>query len=107
MSSLFAALLIETTALRVGNANSPCSRAPSKCPLPVLLLAGCCAWHNPTVSSAASVTYDFGYRMERALDPNKRGPSDEIQEQETGAGLEMLDAMCNPPVPEPTPTIIQ
>ena len=30
---------------------------------------------TPAAAHAASATYDFGYRLERSLDPDKRGPS--------------------------------
>ena len=50
---------------------------------------------------AASVTYDFGYRLERAIDPTKRGPATGgIDDADGEDGSLMLDAMCNPPMPQ-------
>lgn len=49
---------------------------------------------TPAAAHAASATYDFGYRLERSLDPDKRGPSDD------SAVSDILASMCNPPVPE-------
>ena len=48
---------------------------------------------------AASVTYDFGYRLERALDPDKRGPA---EDDETSGASALMD-MCNPPAPDAAP----
>ena len=48
----------------------------------------------PAAAHAASATYDFGYRLERSLDPDKRGPSDD------SAVSDILASMCNPPMPE-------
>lgn len=47
---------------------------------------------------AASVSFDFGYRLERAMDPDKREPA---TEDEVGGGYDALMAMCNPEPPEP------
>ena len=49
---------------------------------------------TPAAAHAASATYDFGYRLERSLDPDKRGPSDD------SAVSDILASMCNPPMPE-------
>ena len=49
----------------------------------------------PAAAHAASVSYDFGYRLERSLDPDKRGPA-----SDDSAGSDLLAAMCNPPAPE-------
>ena len=49
----------------------------------------------PAPASAASVTYDFGYRLERALDEDKRGPA-----EDAGGGAEALMNMCAPPTAE-------
>merc|ERR1712217_604864 len=50
----------------------------------------------PASASAASVTYDFGYRIERAIDPDKRGPAEDF-----GGGMDALMRMCEPPdIPE-------
>ena len=51
---------------------------------------------TPAAAHAASATYDFGYRLERSLDPDKRGPSDD------SAVSDILASMCNPPMPEAT-----
>mmetsp|Transcript_51523 Transcript_51523/g.170727 ORF Transcript_51523/g.170727 Transcript_51523/m.170727 type:complete len:356 (+) Transcript_51523:24-1091(+) len=53
-------------------------------------------------ASAASATFDFGYRFERALDPEKRGPATDEglpMEEEREDGISLLDAMCNPAPP--------
>ena len=51
---------------------------------------------RPPPANAASVTYDFAYRFERALDPEKRGPA--TPDVDLG-GMSALDAMCNPMPP--------
>lgn len=51
---------------------------------------------HPALVHAASVTMDFGYRIERALDPDKRGPAEEDYDL---GGMSALDAMCNPVAP--------
>lgn len=48
------------------------------------------AFRAPLPASAASVTYDFGYRLERALDEDKRGPAEDLD------GSEALLRMCSP-----------
>ena len=50
----------------------------------------------PTPASAASVSYDFGYRLERSLDEDKRGPASD----DFGGGAEALMNMCGPPTAE-------
>ena len=56
--------------------------------------AGLSGWlAAPRASRAASVSYDFGYRLNRALDPEFRGPADD------NAVSDALSAMCNPPPP--------
>ena len=70
---------------------------------PLRSAAACAALAAPAAARAASVTYDFGYRMERALDPEKRGPATgeaSTSDDEGAGGMSMLDAMCNPPPPE-------
>ena len=56
---------------------------------------------TPAAAHAASATYDFGYRLERALDPDKRGPSDD------SAVSDIMASMCNPPMPavDPAPAL--
>lgn len=49
----------------------------------------------------ASVTMPFAYQLERALDPEKRGPAE--MDFDAG-GMSALDAMCNPTVPPPPMT---
>lgn len=49
-------------------------------------------------ATAASVSYDFAYRLERAIDPEKRGPASGEVDLDAG-GMSALDAMCNPPMP--------
>lgn len=44
-------------------------------------------------ANAASVSYDFGYRFERAIDPDKRGPASDDEVSDA------LAAMCNPVMP--------
>ena len=56
---------------------------------------------TPAAAHAASATYDFGYRLERSLDPDKRGPSDD------SAVSDIMASMCNPPMPavDPAPAL--
>ncbi len=56
---------------------------------------------TPAAAHAASATYDFGYRLERAIDPDKRGPSDD------SAVSDIMASMCNPPMPavDPAPAL--
>ena len=63
--------------------------------LPLLLSS---APLRPSASHAASVSYDFDYRLERALDPEKRGPASGDYEYDS-PGSNALDAMCNPAPP--------
>ena len=49
----------------------------------------------PSAAHAASNTYDFGYRLNRALDPDFRGPVSDVD----AGGMSALDAMCNPVMP--------
>jgi hypothetical protein len=64
------------------------------------------AAHHPQSASAASATYDFGYRLERSLDPAKRGPAtafiDGTSAEDTDDGASLLDAMCSPVLPPPS-----
>ena len=46
----------------------------------------------------ASVGFDFGYRLERAISPDKRGPADPEVDW-SSSGMSALDAMCNPGPP--------
>ena len=48
------------------------------------------AWLPSTSASAASVSMDFGYRLERSLDPDKRGPAEDV------GGMDLLMGMCEP-----------
>lgn len=50
----------------------------------------------PAAVSAASVSYDFSYRMGRALDPDQRGPADD-----SAGGFDALMGMCDPPPEAP------
>ena len=62
--------------------------------IPMASRAASLAAALPASAHAASVSYDFAYRLERAIDPEKRGPA-----TEDAGGMSALDAMCNPPVP--------
>ena len=42
----------------------------------------------PSAAHAASNTYDFGYRLNRALDPDFRGPVSDVD----AGGMSALDA---------------
>ena len=66
-------------------------RRPQGIRTPTWLLAAL-----PTPASAASVSYDFGYRLERSLDEDKRGPASD----DFGGGAEALMNMCGPPTAE-------
>ena len=48
---------------------------------------------SPNAAHTASVTMDFAYRLERSLDPEKRGPA--TGDSEDG-GMSALDMMCDP-----------
>ena len=76
-------LLTQLSALRLG--------APTAKPS---LATGGLTVLTPAAAHAASATYDFGYRLERSLDPDKRGPSDD------SAVSDILASMCNPPMAE-------
>ena len=41
---------------------------------------------------------DFGYRFERALDPDKRGPA--TDDEPPAGGMDLLMSMCEPSAPE-------
>ena len=57
-----------TLSLTVGPQKAAVSRRAAMGGAAATLLA-------PGAASAASVSYDFGYRLERALNPEKRGPA--------------------------------
>ena len=56
--------------------------------------------NHAAAARAASVSYDFGYRLERSIDPEKRGPASDDAE----GGMDLLMAMCNPPSLEESAT---
>lgn len=58
-------------------------------------VAGWLAILHSAPASAASVSMDFGYRFERALDPDKRGPA--TGDEFGGGGMDLLMSMCDPP----------
>ena len=60
----------------------------------------CARWRARYVAMA-SVTMPFAYQLERALDPEKRGPAE--MDFDAG-GMSALDAMCSPAVPPPPMT---
>lgn len=77
-------LLSTAAALTVPSA-AAAVRVPSRCAAALAAFPG--------AASAASVSMDFGYRLERALDPDKRGPAESDWE---GDGMSAMDAMCGP-----------
>ena len=73
------------------------TRALKLAPRAPIKAAGLAAIASPAHPvNAASVTMDFGYRLERTLDPDKRGPA----EDEPESGMDALMNMCEPPRPE-------
>lgn len=55
------------------------------------------------IADAAGVTYDFAYRLERSLDPDKRGPATgEIEPPDDVSAdfMSAMDAMCSPTPPQ-------
>ena len=81
-----------TLSLTVGPQKAAVSRRAAMGGAAATLLA-------PGAASAASVSYDFGYRLERALDPEKRGPAEDAET----SGASALMEMCNPAPPDTAP----
>lgn len=74
---------------------------PSSGLVPVTVERPVCARWRARCVAMASVTMPFAYQLERALDPEKRGPAE--MDFDAG-GMSALDAMCNPTVPPPPMT---
>lgn len=87
-------LSLPAHALRLGGA----AKRPSTTTNKPSGAAGWLAILHPASASAASVSMDFGYRFERALDPEKRGPA--TGDEPAGGGMDLLMSMCEPPAPE-------
>ena len=90
---LFGIFAVVAAARRpLGDARPPLGRAAAAASGTSLLWPAAAA-------HAASVSYDFGYRFERAIDPSKRGPASNDVDMEPN-GMSALDAMCNPMPPD-------
>lgn len=89
---ILAGMSLPAHALRLGAAQRPSATTT--------LPRGPAAWLailHPGSASAASVSMDFAYRFERALDPDKRGPA---TGDEPAGGMDLMMSMCEPPAPE-------
>lgn len=80
--------------------------APQRPPLGARLAAAVQPLLPAAAAHAASASFDFGYRLERSIDPEKRGPATNDMDALEPDGASALDAMCNP-MPPPAATVAE